>query len=56
MAKKMRYLTIEQKRNYIRQGKKIPLRVQGDGRSLSLISKLRGTIFDGSLKNKRMGL
>lgn len=54
MAKKMRYLTIEQKRNYIRQGKKVPLRVQGNGRSL--ISKLRGTIFDGSLKSKRMGL
>lgn len=56
MAKNMKYLTIEQKKEFLRNGKRIPLRVKGNGRSLNLIVKLRGTIFDGSLKTQKMGL
>lgn len=56
MSKKIKYLTIEQKKELLQQGKKIPLRVKGNSRKLNLIIKLRGTIFDGSLKMLKMGL
>ena len=56
MTKKMKYLNIEQKKELLRQGKKTPLRVKGNGRSLNLIAKLRGTIFDGTLNLRKMGL
>ena len=56
MPKKMKYLTIDQKKKYLQQGKKIPLRVKGNGRRLNLIAKLRGTISDGSLSMRKMGL
>ena len=56
MAKKMKYLTVEQKKQYLQKGKRIPLRVKGNGRSANLIVKLRGTIVDGSLTTRKMGL
>jgi len=37
-------------------GKRIPIRVKGNGRDIKLLVKTRGTIESGDLKNKRMGL
>ena len=50
------YLTIAKKRQLLKDGKSIPIRVQGNGRDRKLLVKTRGTIESGYLKNKRMGL
>lgn len=50
------YLTLAEKRGLLQAGKKIPIRVQGNGRDRKLLVKTRGTIESGYLKNKRMGL
>jgi hypothetical protein len=50
------YLTVEEKVNLLREGKRIPLRVKGNGRDKKVLVKTRGTINSGDLKNKRMGL
>ena len=50
------YLTIEEKKDLLKEGKRIPIRVKGNGRDIKLLVKTRGTIESGDLKNKRMGL
>ena len=50
------YLTLDEKSRLLRDGKSIPIRVQGNGRDRKLLVKTRGTIESGYLKNKRMGL
>ena len=50
------YLTIGEKKELLKDGKRIPLRVKGNGRDIKLLVKTRGTIESGELKNKRMGL
>ena len=50
------YLTIEEKKDLLKDGKRIPIRVKGNGRDIKLLVKTRGTIESGDLKNKRMGL
>ncbi len=54
--KKKYYLTIEEKKELLMDGKRIPIRVKGNGRDIKLLVKTRGTIESGDLKNKRMGL
>lgn len=56
MRKKTTYLTMDEKKKLALSGKDVPICV---GRSTSkniFIAKLRGTIFDGSLKNKNLSL
>ena len=48
--------TIDDKKDLLSKGEKIPLRVKGNGRDIKTIVKTRGTIESGYLKNKRMGL
>ena len=50
------YLTNEEKLELLKKGKKIPLRVKGNGRNIKLLVKTRGPIESGELKNKKMGL
>ena len=50
------YLTIEEKKDLLKEGKRIPIRVKGNGRDIKLLVKTRGTIESGDLKDKRMGL
>lgn len=50
------YLTIDDKKDLLSRGERIPLRVKGNGRDIKTIVKTRGTIESGYLKNKRMGL
>ena len=50
------YLTTEEKLEYLKNGKRIPIRVKGNGRDIKLLVKTRGTIESGELKNKKMGL
>jgi len=50
------YLTNEEKVKLLKDGKRIPIRVKGNGRDIKLLVKTRGTIESGELKNKRMGL
>lgn len=56
MKKKNVYLTMEEKRALALQGKKVPICIGNSRRKNSFIAKLRGTIFDGSLKNKKLNL
>ena len=50
------YLTVDEKKDLLSRGERIPLRVKGNGRDVKTIVKTRGTIESGYLKNKRMGL
>ena len=50
------YLTNEEKVKLLKDGKRIPIRVKGNGRDIKLLVKTRGTIESGDLKNKKMGL
>ena len=54
--KKKFYLTNEEKVELLKSGKRIPLRVKGNGKRVKLLVKTRGTIESGELKNKKMGL
>ena len=54
--KKKYYLTLDEKKDLLLKGERIPLRVKGNGRDVKTIVKTRGTIESGYLKNKRMGL
>ncbi len=56
MKNQTEFLTMEQKRDLALQGKAIPMRIKKSGEKNSYIAKLRGTIFDGSLKKKRLGI
>lgn len=52
---KRKFLTIEEKRELIRQGKKAPICMSDSFSKASFIAKLRN-IHDGSLTNKRIKL
>lgn len=56
MKSKTVYLTIEEKKEIVKNGGVVPICIQGDGKKNAFIAKLRGTIFNGSLKNKRIKL
>ena len=56
MKSKTVYLTIEEKRELALKGLRVPVCVGNSYQKKSFIAKLRGTIFDGSLKNKGIGL
>ena len=50
------YLTNEEKLKLLKEDKRVPLRVKGNGRNVKLLVKVRDPIESGELKNKRMGL
>ena len=50
------YLNVYQKKECLRENKRIPLRVRGNGRDVKTRVKTRGTIVSGELKGKKMGL
>lgn len=56
MNKKDIYLTMEEKRALAINGKDVPICVGRTSNKNTFIAKLRGTIFDDSLKNKKIGL
>lgn len=56
MSKGMKYLTIKEKKALVLAGKDVPLCVGESRKKNSYIAKLRGTIFDGSLKNKNINI
>lgn len=56
MSKEIKYLTIKEKKALILAGKDVPLCVGESRNKNSYIAKLRGTIFDGSLKNKNISI
>lgn len=56
MSKTNTYLTIEQKKALALSGKDVPLCVGKNASKNSFIAKIRGSIFDGSLKNKKFSI
>ncbi|MCC8014888.1 MAG: hypothetical protein LIO87_06795 [Eubacterium sp.] len=56
MSKTNKYLTIEQKRALALSGKDVPLCVGKTVSKNSFIDKIRGFIFDGSLKNRKFNI
>lgn len=56
MKKKVVYLTMEEKKMLALDGKDVPLCVGRTAKKNSFIAKIRGSIFDGSLKNKKLSL
>lgn len=50
------YLTMEEKKVLALEGKDVPICVGRSTDKNTFIAKLRGTIFDGSLKNKKLSL
>lgn len=52
--KKGIYLTVEQKRQLALSGKNVPVCVSKDNEKISFIAKIRGSIFDGNLKEKTL--
>lgn len=53
MKKKIKFLTVEEKRALALQGKEVPICIGDSTSKNSYIAKIRGTIFDGSLKYKK---
>ena len=56
MRKKTVYLTMDEKKELALNGKDVPICVGRFENKNSLIAKLRGTIFNDSLKNKNINL
>ena len=56
MKNEKKYLTMEEKKELFFKGKTVPICVGKNSQKNTFIAKLRGTIFDGSLKNKRISL
>ena len=56
MRKANTYLTIEQKKTLALSGKDVPLCVGNTVSKNSFIAKIRGSIFDDSLKNKKFSI
>lgn len=54
MKRRKKYLSIEEKRELIYSGKYAPICMSDSPIKESFIAKLRGSIFDDSLKNKRI--
>ena len=49
-------LPASEKLKLLKEDKRVPLRVKGNGRNVKLLVKVRDPIESGELKNKRMGL
>lgn len=56
MRKNEKYLTMAQKRELALKGERVPICVGNSNHKSSFIAKIRGAIFDDSLKNKRINL
>ena len=56
MNKTNKYLTIQQKKELALSGKDVPICIRGTDLKNSFIAKIRGSIFDGSLKNKKLSI
>ena len=56
MSKKITYLTMEEKKTLALAGKKVPICINRNSSKNSFIAKIRGSIFDGSLKNKKFSI
>ena len=56
MSKRTQYLTIKEKKALVLAGKNVPLCIGESSNKNSYIAKLRGTIFDGSLRKKNISL
>ena len=54
MSKQVKYLTMEEKKSLALSGQKVPLCVGKASSKNGFIAKIRGSIFDGSLKNKKL--
>ena len=54
MRKQVKYLTLEEKKKLALSGQKVPICVGNSSSKNGFIAKIRGSIFDGSLKNKKM--
>lgn len=50
------YLTLDEKRELLREGKNIPLHVKGNGRNFKTLVKTRSPLASGDFKDRRMGL
>lgn len=54
MKRKTVYLTLEEKRELALRGECVPVCIGDSNYRNGFIAKIRGSIFDGSLLNKRM--
>ena len=54
MSKQIKYLTIEEKKKLALSGQKVPICVCKSSSKNGFIAKIRGSIFDGSLKSKTL--
>ena len=54
MSKQVKYLTLEKKKRLALSGQKVPICVGNSSSKNGFITKIRGSIFDGSLKKKEM--
>jgi len=56
MRKKNTYLTMEEKKDLALNGKAVPICINRTSQKNSFIAKIRGSIFDGSLNNKKFSI
>lgn len=56
MYKTNKYLTMQQKKDLALSGKDVPLCVNGANLKTQFITKMRGFIFDDTLKSKKFSI
>ena len=54
MSRQVKFLTIEEKKKLALSGQQVPFCVSKSSSKNGFIAKIRGSIFDGSLKNKKL--